>query len=179
VVVDNMAASQRLSEHLISLGHSRIALLIDETDWTTGRERFHGYRESLTRSGIAADPTLLVASGSDVSAARKAAVELLVRRDRPTAVFSANNVLAEGVWRAAQDLGLRIPADLSLVSFDDAPWMSMVTPGVTAVAQDAVALGEAAIDTLLSRIEDPAAPARRVVIDAEIQARGSTAGPRS
>lgn len=177
VVVDNMAASQRLSEHLISLGHSRIALLIDETDWTTGRERFHGYQESLARSGITADPDLLVAAGSDVSAARKAAVGLLVRRDRPTAVFSANNVLAEGVWRAAQDLGLRVPADLSLVSFDDAPWMSMVTPGVTAVAQDAVALGQAAIDALLSRIENPGTPARRVVIDAEIQARGSTAAP--
>ncbi|UNS95524.1 LacI family transcriptional regulator [Streptomyces tubbatahanensis] len=178
VIVDNMAASQRLSEHLISLGHRRIALLIDETDWTTGRERFRGYRESLLASGIPADPTLLVSAGSDVDAARKAAVDLLARRDRPTAVFAANNVLAEGLWRAAHDLGLRVPADLSLVSFDDAPWMSMVDPGVTAVAQDAVALGEAALDRLLTRIDNPEAPPVTVVIDAEIQARGSTAAPR-
>lgn len=177
VIVDNMAASQRLSEHLISLGHRRIALLIDETDWTTGRERFRGYQESLAASGIPADPALKISVGSDVGAARKAAVDVLARRDRPTAVFSANNVLAEGVWRAAQDLGLRIPADLSLVSFDDAPWMSMVTPGVTAVVQDAHALGEAAIDRLLTRIEDPRGPARTVVIDAEIEARGSTSAP--
>ncbi len=178
VIVDNMAASQRLSEHLIALGHRRIALLIDETHWTTGRERFRGYRESLARSGLPADPELLVSAGSDVGAARKAAVDLLARRDPPTAVFAANNVLAEGVWRAAHDLGLRVPADLSVVSFDDAPWMSMVTPGVTAVAQDAVALGEAAMDRLLARIAEPAAPVETVVIDADIQARGSTSAPR-
>jgi LacI family transcriptional regulator len=181
VVVDNMAVSRRLSDHLISLGHRRIALLIDETHWTTGRERFRGYQEALAASGIPADPALLVPAGPDVAAARRAAVEMLTRRDPPTAVFSANNVLAEGVWRAAQDLGLRIPADLSLVSFDDAPWMSMVTPGVTAVAQDALALGGAAIDRLLARISGPGgadAPAQTVVVEAEIKPRGSTAAPR-
>lgn len=178
VIVDNTAASRRLSDHLIGLGHRRIALLIDETHWTTGGGRFRGYQESLARAGIPADPKLLVSTGSDVAAARKAAVEVLTRPDPPTAVFSANNVLAEGVWRAAGDLGLRIPDDLSVVSFDDAPWMSMVTPGVTAVAQDALALGEAAIDRLLRRTTDPDAPAETVVIEAEIQARGSTAAPR-
>lgn len=178
VIVDNMTTSRGLSEHLLSLGHRRVALLIDETDWTTGRERFRGYRESLADSGVPADPTLLVSTGSDVGDARRAAVGMLARRDRPTAVFAANNVLAEGVWRAAQDLGLRIPADLSLVSFDDAPWMSMVTPGVTAVAQDAVALGETALDRLLTRIADPDVTAETVIIDAEILARGSTAAPR-
>lgn len=178
VIVDNMAASRRLSDHLISLGHRRIALLIDETHWTTGRERFRGYQEALARSGIAADPALLVSAGSDVAAARKAAVDMLTRPDPPTAVFSANNVLAEGVWRAAQDLGLRIPTDLSMVSFDDAPWMSMVTPGVTAVAQDTLALGEAAMERLLARLDEPGQPVETVVIEADIQARGSTAAPR-
>lgn len=178
VIVDNLGASRRISEHLVSMGHRRIALLIDETDWTTGRERFRGYQESLTGAGVATDPALLVSAGSDVGAARKGAVDLLTRVDRPTAVFSANNVLAEGVWRAAQDLGLRVPEDLSVVSFDDAPWMSMVTPGVTAVAQDALALGEAAIDRLLARIGAPEGPAETVMIEARIAARGSTAPPR-
>jgi LacI family transcriptional regulator len=93
-------------------------------------------------------------------------------------VFAANNLLAEGVWRAAQDLGLRVPDDLSVVSFDDAQWMTMVNPGITAVAQDAVALGEAAVDRLLARIEDPGADASTVVLDAQILPRGSTAAPR-
>lgn len=179
VLVDNISASQRMSDHLISLGHRRIALLIDETDWTTGADRFRGYRTALVESGIDLDPALFVSAGWDAGGAQKAAVDLLARRDRPTAVFSANNVLAEGVWRAATDLGLRIPEDLSIVSFDDAPWMSLVSPGVTAVAQDAVALGEAAMARLFARIDDPAAPVETVIIDAHILPRGSTAAPHS
>ncbi|HEX4443646.1 MAG TPA: LacI family DNA-binding transcriptional regulator [Galbitalea sp.] len=178
VVVDNATASRRLSDHLVSLGHRRIALLIDETEWTTGADRFAGYMRSLEDSGLAPDPTLLVPVGSDVGDARRAAVDLLARRDRPTAVFSANNILAEGVWRAAGDLGLRVPDDVSIVSFDDAAWMSMVTPGMTAVAQDAVALGSAALTRLLGRIDVPAGPIETVVLDAQILPRGSTAAPR-
>ena len=177
VVIDNASVARRMTDHLIALGHRRIALLIDETDWTTGGERFAGYQRSLEESGIATDPALLVTAGWDASHARKAAVDILARRERPTAVFAANNLLAEGVWRAANDLGMRIPDDLSIVSFDDAQWMSMVSPGITAVAQDAVALGEAAMDRLLARIEDPDAPSVTNVLEAQILPRGSTAAP--
>jgi LacI family transcriptional regulator len=179
VVIDNAGVARRITDHLIALGHRRIALLIDETDWTTGGDRYAGYQKSLEEAGIGPDPTLFVSAGWDAGDARKAAVDILARRDRPTAVFAANNLLAEGVWRAANDLGLRIPDDLSIVSFDDAQWMSMVSPGITAVAQDAVALGRAAMDRLLDRIERPDAPPVTVVLEAEILPRGSTAAPGS
>ena len=179
VVVDNRAVAARVTEHLIGLGHRRIALLIDETDWTTGAERARGYREALRSAGLPVDPALLVAAGWDVVGARRAAVALLTRRDRPTALFAANNVLAEGLWRAVGDLGLRVPEDISVVSFDDARWMSMVSPGVTAVAQDVVALGAAAVDLLLERVADPEREPRTVVLEAEIVPRGSTAPPRA
>jgi LacI family transcriptional regulator len=178
VVIDNTSVAQRMTHHLIALGHRRIALLIDETDWTTGADRFAGYQRSLEEAEIVPDPALLVAGGWDAGGARKAAVDMLARRDHPTAVFAANNLLAEGLWRAANDLGLRVPDDLSIVSFDDARWMSMVTPGVTAVVQDTVALGEAAVDTLLARIEDPDADPVTAVFEAQILPRGSTAAPR-
>lgn len=178
VIVDNADVAKRMTDHLLDLGHARIALLIDETGWTTGAERFAGYQRSLKESGIRADPALVVSAGWHVDDARKASVNMLARRDHPTAVFAANNVLAEGVWRAASDLGLRIPDDLSIVSFDDARWMSMVSPGITAVSQDAVALGAAAMDRLLERLEHPHADAVTVVLDSEISPRGSTAGPR-
>lgn len=178
VVVDNASVARRITDHLIALGHRRIALLIDETDWTTGGERYAGYEASLEEAGIRPDPTLVVTAGWEAGDARKAAIDILARRERPTAIFAANNLLAEGLWRAAGDLGLRIPHDLSIVSFDDAQWMSMVTPGITAVAQDAVALGRAAMDRLLDRIERPDAPAVTVVLEAQILPRGSTAAPR-
>jgi LacI family transcriptional regulator len=173
VMIDNAGASRRVTELLLSLGHRRIALLIDETDWTTGADRVSGYREALEQAD--AEPAMLVSAGSDVGGAKSAAVKLLAGRDRPTAVFTANSVLAEGVWRAASDLGLRVPEDVSIASFDDAAWMSMVNPGLTAVAQDAVALGAAAMSRLIERIENPLSPIETVVLDAAILPRGSTA----
>jgi LacI family transcriptional regulator len=179
VLVDNAGASRRMTDHLVSLGHRRIAMLFDEEHWTTGSDRVAGYRQSLEESGIEFDPKLLISAGWDAGRSREATIELLSRRDHPTALFSANNLIAEGVWRAARDLGLRVPEDLSIVSFDDAPWMSMVLPGLTAIAQDTVALGEAAMDRLLARIDEPDAPTQTVVMKAELQPRGSTAAPKA
>jgi DNA-binding LacI/PurR family transcriptional regulator len=176
VVVDNRVASSKLTEHLLGLGHRRIALLVDELYWTTGRERVQGYELALLEAGVPVDPALRVSVGGDVSAAHQAATDLLLSADPPTAIFAANNVLAEGVWRAAADLGLRLPDDLSLVSFDEAPWMTLVSPNVTTVRQDGVALGEAAVVRLLERIAAPSAPISTVVFRAEVSVRGSS-GP--
>ncbi|GMA94534.1 LacI family transcriptional regulator [Pseudolysinimonas kribbensis] len=154
VVIDNAGAARRMTEHLLELGHRRIALFVDETAWTTGNARSEGFREALTHGGVAWDDAFVVQAGWDAALARTAAIDVLARRDHPTAIFAVNNLLAEGVWRAASDLGLRIPEDLSLVSFDDSRWMSMVTPGITAVAQDAVAVGRAAVGRLLERLGD-------------------------
>jgi LacI family transcriptional regulator len=135
-----------------------------------------GYRKALKAARVKVDKSLEISSGWDVEDSRARALEMLRRPDRPTAVFAANNVLAEGVWRAIAELGLSVPDDISLVAFDDAPWMSMVTPGVTAVAQDSVELGAAAVRRLLERMADPAAPARTTVLDVRLRTRGST-GP--
>ncbi|BDZ46082.1 LacI family DNA-binding transcriptional regulator [Naasia aerilata] len=174
VVIDNRGSARAVTRHLIEQGHRRIALLIDEDDWTTGRERREGYVDALEAGGLPHDGDLVVPTGWDVEAARDAALELLRSPDRPTAIFAANNVLAEGAWRAAAELGLSMPDELSLAAFDDAPWMSMVTPGVTAVAQDASAMGRAAVQTLLERIADPGAGTKTVVLSASVKLRGST-----
>jgi LacI family transcriptional regulator len=177
VVIDNRHAARATTEHLLSLGHRRIALVIDETDWTTGRDRRAGYADALEAAGVAFDPSLVLSAGWDADAASAAARSLLGGTTRPTAVFAANNLLAEGVWRAANALGLGIPDDLSLVAFDDAPWMSMVTPGVTAIRQDAAQLGSEAVELLLQRIADPAREHQVVTLPAALSRRGSTARP--
>lgn len=177
VVIDNQRMAAELTEHLLALGHRRIAMLIDETEWTTGAARSAGYREALAVAGVPPDPELLVAAGWEVDGARRSAVELLATRHRPTAILAANNVLAEGLWRAVSDLGLQVPTDVSIASFDDARWMSMVSPGVTAVAQDVVALGAAAVDRLLARIATPDERPRTVTLAAQILPRASTAAP--
>jgi DNA-binding LacI/PurR family transcriptional regulator len=177
VVVDNAGAARRVTADLLALGHRRIALVIDETHWTTGRDRSAGYEGAFADAGVPLDRSLIVTAGWDVGGAQREGRTLLSLPDRPTAIFAANNVLAEGVWRAAAELGLEIPRDLSLVSFDDVPWMSMVRPGITAVAQDSVAMGEAAIAQLIERIQAPSAPIRTVMLAATLSRRGSTAPP--
>jgi LacI family transcriptional regulator len=177
VLVDNGSAAQTVTRQLIDLGHRRIALVIDEMHWTTGRDRLAGYRAAFAAAGLPQDDSLVVTAGWDVDAARIEIHKLLSRADPPTAVFAANNLLAEAAWRAAAELSRSIPEQLSLVCFDDVPWMSMVTPGVTSVAQDTFALGEAAVSQLVERIQSPAAPVRTVLLSASVVSRGSTAPP--
>lgn len=177
VVVDNRAAARDTTARLLKAGHERIALLIDETEWTTGAERHRGFLDALAAKKVRADDSLVVQAGWDADEAMAAAKRILSRTDRPTAVFAANNVLTEGTWRAAASLGLTVPDDVSIVGFDDAPWMSMVTPGVSTRFQDAGALGATAMRALLERIETPDAPVRTIVMPTEFVDRGSIAPP--
>jgi LacI family transcriptional regulator len=179
VVVGNRVGARLATSHLVELGHRRIALFIDETDWTTGYERYQGYLEALSAGGLTVDPDLVVSSGWDVADSRRRAYDMLnsPNPDRPTAVFAANNVLAEGVWRALQELGLSIPYDISLVAFDDAPWMSMVSPMVSAVSQDTFNLGATAVRRLDERIEMPDADSVTTVLNVRLIERESTARP--
>ncbi|MFC7625211.1 LacI family DNA-binding transcriptional regulator [Microlunatus sp. GCM10028923] len=175
VAVDNFRASEAATAHLVGLGHRRIALLIDETDWTTGRRRYEGYRSALQAAGLKPNDADVVASGWDATAAGETTRALLRRRRPPTAIFAANNLLAEGAWRAVHEAGLRVPRDLSLIGFDDAPWMTLVQPAVSTVVQNAIALGEAAMSRVVDRIGRPGEPRQEVVLGAELQLRGSTA----
>ncbi|WP_431918582.1 LacI family DNA-binding transcriptional regulator [Nonomuraea jabiensis] len=177
VVVGNRVGARTATNHLVELGHRRIALFIDETDWTTGYERYHGYLEALGAADVKVDPDLVVASGWDVADSRRRALDMLSGPDRPTAVFAANNVLAEGVWRAIGELGLRAPEEISLVAFDDAPWMSMVSPQVSAVAQDTFNLGATAVRRLDERIEMPDTDSVTTVLGVRLVVRESTAPP--
>lgn len=121
VLVDNGSAAQKVTTQLIESGHRRIALVIDEMHWTTGRDRLAGYRAAFGAAGLPLDESLVVSAGWDVEAARVEIRKLLGRAEPPTALFAANNVLAEAAFRTAAELGLAIPGQLSLVSFDDVP----------------------------------------------------------
>ncbi len=155
-----------------------IALLIDETDWTTGAGRLEGYRAALTGAGIPVDPELVVPTRFDAAAAREAVLGLLDRRPDVTALFAANNLLAEGAFQALRTRGLRVPEDLSLVAFDDVPWMSMVSPGVTTVDQHTDALGRACAQLVVERVAGTAPEDATVrYIEPSLVVRGSTAPP--
>jgi LacI family transcriptional regulator len=173
VMVDNAAGAARAVRHLLELGHRRIGMVMDSPGIASSAERRAGYRRALHRAGVAADDGLVSIGDSTQEGARAAAIALLSRRDRPTAVFTANNFMTAGTMRAVRALGLRIPADLALVGFDDLDWTTLVDPPVTVVAQPVAELGHRVAELLLARIGGEKGPPRRIRLRTRLVVRGS------
>jgi len=179
VRLDDKRAGREATEHLLSLGHTRIAHVSGDSDsmsaWAPGVHRLEGWRQALRNAGLTPDETLVVPGDFELAVARKAAVRLLREHPDVTAVFAASDEMAMGVVLAARDLGLRVPDDLSVVGVDGHELGELV--GLTTMAQDAAGQGEYAARLLLGLIRgerrdvDPSSPACLVV-------RASTAPPR-
>jgi DNA-binding LacI/PurR family transcriptional regulator len=147
------------------------------TTWTTDAGRLQGYRAALSAAGVKADRRLVVKIGTHASDA-VARIESLLDEQRPTAIFAANNQLAEQAWRLLRRRKLAIPRDISLVAFDDVPWMGMVQPAITAVAQPTFEMGRRAALLLLRRLADPGCGRTVEVLEPHLVVRGSAGGPR-
>jgi LacI family transcriptional regulator len=173
VVIDNERGACDAVKHLVGLGHERIALLVARTDWTTDAGRLAGYRSALSEAGLKVDRNLILEIEThEIEAATR--IDALLRTERPTAIFAANNVLAEQAWRVLRRRDLDIPGDVSLVAFDDVPWMEMVQPPITAVRQPAYEMGRRAALLLLRRLDDPTCGRTVEVLQPELVVRGST-----
>jgi LacI family transcriptional regulator len=173
VVIDNERGACDAVKHLLALGHERVALLVARTAFTTDAGRLEGYRAALAEADIKVDRRLVLKIGAH-DATAPGRIEALVETERPTAIFAANNVLAEQAWRVLRRVGRDIPGDVSLVAFDDVPWMEMVQPPITAVRQPAYEMGRRAALLLLRRLEDPTAGRTVEVLQPELVVRGST-----
>ncbi|MFD1370454.1 LacI family DNA-binding transcriptional regulator [Actinoplanes sichuanensis] len=171
----NWTGGRTATRHLADLGHRRIAMIGGPEHVLCCRARQDGYRAGLAASGLPADPDLILNAPLTREAGFAAATRLLRLPDRPTAVFAANDLQALGVYQAAREIGLAIPADLSVVGFDDLPVAELVDPPLTTIRQPlsemAVAATELAI--ALGRGEQP--PQRGVEIATTLTIRSSTA----
>ena len=173
VLVRNVAGARAAVAHLAGLGHRRIGVVSDSPDITSSAERIQGYRQALRAAGIAPEPGLISIGGPTRDDGEAAALRLLDRPDRPTAVFTANNFMTVGALRAARSLALRIPEDVALVGFDDLDWTTLVQPPVTVVRQPVADLGRVAGERLLRRLDGDAGPPKRIRLDAGLIVRGS------
>ena len=176
VVIDNERGARDAVTHLLELGHTRIALLVARTTWTTDAGRLQGYRAAHAAAGLRVDPALVVkvpVHEPDVAGR----IDALLANERPTAIFAANNVLAEQAWRVLRRRKLHIPREISLVAFDDVPWMEMVEPGITAVAQPTFEMGRRAASLLLRRLTDGSCPTEVECLEPSLVVRASTGAP--
>jgi LacI family transcriptional regulator len=177
VVIDNERGARDAVTHLHGLGHRRVALLVASTHLTTDAGRIAGYRAAHADAGLTVDPRLVLKIGHHAADAGRR-IDALVANAAPTAIFAANNVLAELAWHVLRRRGLAIPRDVSLVAFDDVPWMGMVDPGITAVAQPTFEMGRRAALLLLRRLEDPTCARAVECLEPSLVLRASTAPPR-
>ncbi len=165
------------TRHLLDLGHRRIAMISGPTEWPCCRARLDGYRAALDAAGVPADPRLVRISTLYVEGGLRDGLELLRLPDRPTAIFTANDLQALGVYEAARQLGLRIPQDLSVIGFDDLPFTQWSGPPMTTVRQPLTDMGAAAAEMVLALASGRQPSSTRVELATSLMVRQSTAPP--
>jgi LacI family transcriptional regulator, galactose operon repressor len=176
VRIDNVAASRAAAEHLIGLGHRRIAFLGGPAESTTVQDRAQGYRDALKATGLHGFATDVRYGDFTEESGYAATRELLDTSPSPTALLCANDRIALGAYAAAADAGRRIPHDVSVVGFDDTPIARYVRPTLTTVAIPTYEMGSAAMRLLLAQLEGDGAPSLETM-PTRLVIRDSAAAP--
>lgn len=178
VRIDNRGGARRLVEHLMGLGHRRIALIGGPEDNEDARERAEGYREALAAGRLPSPADLVLAGDFGQESGYAAGQCLLGLEDRPTAVFAANDSMAVGCLFALREAGLAVPFEVALAGFDDIPIARFLTPALTSVHVPIARLGEHAVTRLVERLEQGPEPAHRhEVMPTELIVRASCGAP--
>ena len=179
VVIDDVAGGRMATQHLIDLGHSKISLvsdpLVNPFNFVSSRDRYQGYRQALAEAGIPFRPEYHRQAPHGREEARQMAADLLSLPDRPTAIFATSDTQAVGVLEAAQNMGLMVPEDLSVIGYDDIEMAEYLH--LTTIRQPLFALGIEAVELLLDSIASPPVAPRRVLLPIELVVRGTTAPP--
>ena len=176
VDADNAAGAVAATEHLLALGHRRIALLGGREDLESARLREQGFRHAMAAAGVPVDPELVRVGGYRPETASAPAHELLSLPDRPTAVFAANDISAIRTIEVAHELGLRVPQDVSVVGFDNVPESVLCDPSLTTVAQPLHDIGATAVRMLVELLAGREPTPGHVCLPTRLVVRDST-GP--
>jgi LacI family repressor for deo operon, udp, cdd, tsx, nupC, and nupG len=175
----NRDAARRMIDHLVGVGHHRIAHVTGPRNNVEARDRIIGYRDGLSAAGIAVDETLIWDGSFDLAGGATAARHFLAMSERPTAVFCGNDHAAIGFIKTARDAGLSIPCDVSVAGFDDIEYSALYEPALTTMRQPRAELGRLAAEQLVRRMSGEAvATQRRTRLACTLIVRESVAPPR-
>lgn len=178
VLLDNAGAVEAGVAHLVAYGHRRIAALGSFHRTLNPDERVQTFPRALARHGIPLPAAYVRAVSPTAWDAYSLTLDLMQVEEPPTALFSITGSMAGGAYRALRQLGLRVPQDVSLLSFDDYAWMELVTPGIDSLAQPVATMGRAAVRLLFEQMRlGRDAPVERLRFPAELIVRGSVAAP--
>lgn len=177
VLTNHLQGGRLATQHLLDLGHRRIACISGGSDLSPSAERLTGYQQILQENDILVDQSLVVKGDFQYESGYQAARQLLMLEEPPTAVFACNDLMAVGVISAATELGLRVPQQLSVVGFDDVRLASFTNPPLTTIAQPKYEIGVIATQMLLARAQNLDAPTRLQRLNTALVVRQSTAIP--
>lgn len=173
VKVDNNKGTFEAIEHLIELGHRRIAHITGNPHIQTTHERIRGYEAALKKYDIKIDPEIILGRESDYQSGVELAAILLDLPSPPSAIFTANNLLTLGALETIHGRGIKIPEDVAIVGYDDMYFSASLNPPLTAVRQSGFEIGRRATELLHQRIAEPDRPNVNIVLKTELVIRKS------
>jgi LacI family transcriptional regulator len=184
VIADNVGAGYAATQHLIALGHTRIAIVAGRVDLSLGRDRVAGFRRAMQEAHLAIRQSYYHEGNFLPDTGYVAGRSLFSAAEVPTAVFSCGGGITLGLMRALTESGKSCPSDVSIVTIDDFAWADYFRPQLTAVAQPTHEMGRRAMEMLLQELEsnvahEPVAREELVVLPTELRVRQSTAPCKS
>jgi LacI family transcriptional regulator len=174
ISLDDEKVAYEATQHLISLGHKRVALVTGPMEEDCSQDRLEGYRRALQEAGIAFDQTLIFEGDWSASSGSDALVDFVQKGNMPTAVFAQNDRMAMGVMRAARDANLKVPDQISVIGVDDMPLSSYFDPPLTTMRQDMPLIGQEAIRKLIDIIQNKTVDQTVLKLPAQLVVRQST-----
>jgi len=174
VVGDNTGGAYKAIEHLIELGHRRIGIISGPSGLSSGAERLKGYKKALEGHRIPIDQGLIKFGDFKKESGYTLTKEILQGNAPPTAIFVTNNQMTIGALSALNELKMRIPENISLISFDDMEWYAFLNPPITTVEHSPYQMGKKAGEMLLQRISKKRTRAKKVLFPSNLIVRGST-----
>jgi DNA-binding LacI/PurR family transcriptional regulator len=178
VLVDNIGGARLAARHLLQLGHRDVAIISGPLNTTPGRERYEGFVNELTGSGVDIAKRYIEMSDFRESGGYSSMLRLLALPERPSAVFCANNLMSIGALKALDDMRVDVPAEMSVIGFDDLDLAPLMRSPLTVIDRPSVEQGAIAARMMLNLLADPA-PHRpqRVVLPVQLLQRASTSAP--
>ncbi len=175
VVVDDYVGGSLAANHLLELGHKRMAVLGESAKVVSSRERIRGFRQTMEDEQIPFREEWLKYCDYRIEDGKLKALELLQTEDRPTAIFACNDMLAVGALQAAKEAGVKVPDELSIVSFDNTILATVTDPQLTTIAQPMDYMGKAVVDLIVDELKGSKSIKQRMVLRPELLIRESTA----
>ncbi|MFJ5622700.1 LacI family DNA-binding transcriptional regulator [Peribacillus loiseleuriae] len=173
VCIDNLNCGYQITEHLIKLGHQKIAHVSGSLDVAISRERAQGYRKALHHYNIPVDESFMIEGDYSIGCGYSSVKKLMKQDNKPTAIFFGNDEMAMGGIKAAKEMGIRVPEDLAVIGFDDIKFSAVFDPALTTIAQPFHEMGRKSMELLLKIMNDEPLEHEKYVIESQFIVRES------